>query len=60
MWKVVFDTGKATRCNSKQAALEAAQSHCDRQDRSAEVFDRKGRLRFRYWWDSEGLQYLEY
>ena len=60
MWKVVFDTGKVVRCKTKQGALEAGQFRCDKRDRSAEVFDRKNRLRFRYWRDSEGLQYLEY
>ena len=60
MWKVVFDTGRIVRCKTKQAALEAAQIHCDKQGRSAECFDRENRLRFRYWQDSEGLQYLEY
>ena len=60
MWKVISNTDKVIRCQNKQAALEAAQFHCEKRGRSAEVFDRKNRLRFRYWRDSEGLQYLEY
>jgi len=63
MWLVYArsDTGTTKkRYPRKQAALEAAQSACDKPGRWAEVYDRKLLMRIRYWRDSAGLQYIEY
>jgi hypothetical protein len=63
MWQVVtkLKAGQTIpRYPRKQAALEAAQTACRKEGDSATVYDSKGRVRFRYWRDSEGLQYIEY
>ncbi len=63
MWKVVSraddETGR-TSYSRKQIALEVAQAVCDKEGRSADVFDGRGKLRYRYWRDAVGLQSLEY
>jgi hypothetical protein len=57
MWRVTY-TGqrgacKPTRHPRKQETLEAAQGACNRPGQGAQVFDRKGRLRFDYWHDGQ-------
>ena len=46
---------------TKQRALEAAQSYCYRRRyNAASVYNTRGRLVIRYWWEGQGLQYIEY
>ena len=46
---------------TKQRALEAAQSYCyQHRYQEASVYNTRGRLVMRYWWEGQGLQYIEY
>jgi hypothetical protein len=65
MWKVTSKDGVSIHHRTRSypqrlLALQAAQGACGRNGASAEIIDSKGRLRFRYWRDTTGLQYLEY
>lgn len=63
MWKLILRKSNRETCDKAQRlqqARELAQRWCQHEGSIAEIRDRKGRLRMRYWRDREGLQYLEY